>query len=541
MGLLLLITYSALYLNPDYKKEYVAGIIPKITKLKQVKVKKIVIIGGSNASFGIDTDLMERELGLPVINLALHGGLPIKYIVEQAKEYMNEGDILIFSKEYEGLKDRHWNVMNGIELSKVATYDWSQARILFSDRTLFETTISGIFGTIKRYIERYPVEGRKNITSVYDSRAFEKDNLLGEYISGEYGLKVEEHPLGMLNSDSKILSGLKEYKLFFEKKGVQFYITPPVVIKGYFKEENVLPFWYSFSENTGIPLLNMDKKYTYDKRYFFNSHYHTNQSGRKLRTESLISDIIGAGLGIKSPQKNKTVYLSKSEALNEVNLASFNAPYNFDILRRDDKEIRVRQSGDLGHNYFRIRFENKDYKGYNFYLHLKCDREVIENIKFRGTGKLVNFDTIINLGQGNYGVWKKVDKVVYKNGNSYLGIAFPENEALINKEFTIKEVGVYRNFGKEDVMLEVYPLEMKNGERIFFEVLSKNEDIALADIISSQDNLERVVLKIGTLYEVEKSNGLLSFRDFYSGELLFRTNNAISFSATTNTVVKIKI
>jgi len=295
-GIILLICYSALYLNPDYKKEYVAGIIPKLNKLKEVDVKKIVIIGGSNASFGIDTELMERRLGIPVVNMALHGGIPVKYTLEQVKPYMNRGDILVFSKEYEGLRDRDWNTLNGTEISKVATYDLSQVRVLLSDRTMFETTVSNVLKTIKKYIDLHPIEGRKEITSVYDSRAFKKDNLIPEFIEGNYKLEVKEHELKLLEENSAVLKGLKEYKDYFERKEVQFYLTPPVIIKGYFEEDKILPYWHFFSERTGIPMLNADKKYSLEKKYFYNSHYHPNYKGRKIRTEMLIEDVLEKNL-----------------------------------------------------------------------------------------------------------------------------------------------------------------------------------------------------------------------------------------------------
>ena len=73
-------------------------------------------------------------------------------------------------------------------------------------------------------------------------------------------------------------------------------MTPPVIIKGYFEEDKILPFWDFFSEKTGIPMLNSNKKYSLDKKYFFNSHYHPNYKGRKIRTEMLIEDILKKNL-----------------------------------------------------------------------------------------------------------------------------------------------------------------------------------------------------------------------------------------------------
>jgi len=538
--ILTLICYSALYLNPDYKKEYVAGIVSKLHKLKDVDVNKIVFIGGSNASFGIDTELMETELGIPVVNMALHGGIPVKYLVEQVKPYVKKGDILVFSKEYEGFRDSDWNTLNGIEISKVATYDIFQMRILFTDRKMFETTISNVFKTIKKYIDLYPIQGRKGLKSVYDARAFRRDNLLPDMIDGKYKLEIKNHELKLLDGNSKILEGLKEYKNYFESKEVKFLLTPPVVIKGYFDENKILPFWHFFSEKTGIPMLNNTKKYTLDKKYFFNSHYHTNYQGRKIRTELLIEDIISSGLMSKESQRtHNNVMVGNAFKFNKANLDSFTTPYNFEILERDGNHIKLKQTGSLNHNYFRIRFNDKDYTGYNFFLQLECDTTVIENIKFRGAGQLAEFDTILNLGNNNYKLWKKLQKVLYKNSNSYMGIAFPENHELKAKEFIIKDVGVFENFGMNDIFVDKYELGNNDRGSLFFEVLSDRNFFDLSEIINWSNQMKHTKLESNRLYKVYVKKTNVRFENFYKGTTVFETTQKIVFKKSNDFVIRI--
>lgn len=539
-GIILLISYAALHLNPDYKKEYVAGIIPKLDKLKEVKARKIVIIGGSNASFGIDTGLMERRLGIPVVNMALHGGIPVKYVVEQVKPFMNENDILIFSKEYEGLRDRDWNMINGTEISKVATYDITQIRVLLSDRTLFETTVSNIFNTIKKYIELHPIKGRNGISSVYDARAFEEDNLKAKYITGTYKLQIEQHEIKNIEKSSILLSGLKRYKDYFDNKGVKFYFTPPVVIKGYFEEDQILPFWNFFSEQTGIPWLNDNKKYSFDKKYFFNSHYHPNLTGRRIRTISLIEDIVNAGLvmkNLKTPSEN--IFVGEKRNISLANLESFNGLHNFEILKRNKNEINIKQRGDLSHNYFRIRFENRDYTGYNFYLRIQCDNEVLSKIKFRGAGQLANFDTVIDYGNNIYGLWKNTDNVLYKNGNSYFGISFPDDEKLMEKELTIENVGVYENFGKDDNLAKHYTITNEQENVLFFKIISKKDMLDLKDIVDSEDRLDDIGLKTNKLYKVVIKKNKILIKDFYKEALVFETSEDFSFESTSIATIMI--
>jgi|GEM_PF-5769351 len=292
IGIIASLSYALLYLNSNYSNEYVGGIRGKLKKLKETKGQKIVVVGGSNATFGIDTETMEDKLKIPVVNMAVHGGLSVKYMMEQVKPYLREGDVLIMSREPDGLAgDHRWNYMVGTEVSLMPTYNFSEIEVLLSDRNLFETSITAFFNTIKLYVRWYPFEKRTEITSIYDSRVFKGDNVLPEYLEGSYTDTLEQHQLNRPRQNSLLITGLKNYKTELEKRGVGFYMTPAVVVEGYFIETEIMPFWGYISDQTQIPLLNEEKTYVFDKKYFLDSPHHTNLGGRELRTESFIQDI----------------------------------------------------------------------------------------------------------------------------------------------------------------------------------------------------------------------------------------------------------
>ena len=53
-------------LQPDtYVDTYYAELPRKVDRLEQVSGKRVVVIGGSSVAFGIDSKLMEQELGIP--------------------------------------------------------------------------------------------------------------------------------------------------------------------------------------------------------------------------------------------------------------------------------------------------------------------------------------------------------------------------------------------------------------------------------------------------------------------------------------------
>jgi len=75
---LVALTITALFIAtpPDDKHLYQASLL-KSNLLRTVPSPRIIIVGGSNVAFGIDSELMEEELDIPVINDGLHVALGI--------------------------------------------------------------------------------------------------------------------------------------------------------------------------------------------------------------------------------------------------------------------------------------------------------------------------------------------------------------------------------------------------------------------------------------------------------------------------------
>jgi len=62
---------------------------------------KLLIVGGSGALFGINARLLERELGVPSVNLGTHAVLATAYILNLARKSARPGDTVLLVFEYE--------------------------------------------------------------------------------------------------------------------------------------------------------------------------------------------------------------------------------------------------------------------------------------------------------------------------------------------------------------------------------------------------------------------------------------------------------
>jgi hypothetical protein len=82
---------------------------------------RIIIVGGSNALFGIDAELIERKLGVTTVNYATHGGLG-GYVLDRARTVISPGDTVLLCPEYELWHNRATD-LSDVEWAYVCTYD----------------------------------------------------------------------------------------------------------------------------------------------------------------------------------------------------------------------------------------------------------------------------------------------------------------------------------------------------------------------------------------------------------------------------------
>lgn len=61
----------------------------------RVHGKRLLIFGDSSSIFGIDSPLLSQKTGIPVVNMALHGGLPLDAIAKFAMEKSRKGDVVV--------------------------------------------------------------------------------------------------------------------------------------------------------------------------------------------------------------------------------------------------------------------------------------------------------------------------------------------------------------------------------------------------------------------------------------------------------------
>ena len=102
LSLLVIISISAfLIFLPSDESNIYGSLYDKHKYIEESNKKNIIILGGSNILMGIDSELMENKLSeYNVVNIGINAGIGLRFLINDIKSYIKEGDIVVIGAEY---------------------------------------------------------------------------------------------------------------------------------------------------------------------------------------------------------------------------------------------------------------------------------------------------------------------------------------------------------------------------------------------------------------------------------------------------------
>jgi len=101
MGLLVLMTYIAIWMVPTRSDLVYASLLDKHNLLLTTPSPRLIFVGGSGIALGLDSALVEEQLGLSVINMGINAGFGLHYMLTEVESVLRQGDIVVIVPEYE--------------------------------------------------------------------------------------------------------------------------------------------------------------------------------------------------------------------------------------------------------------------------------------------------------------------------------------------------------------------------------------------------------------------------------------------------------
>ena len=73
----------------------------KLERAEQIRAPKLLVVGGSSTLFGISARQLERDLGIPTVNMGTHAALGPSYMVRLVRRVARPGDTVLLALEYD--------------------------------------------------------------------------------------------------------------------------------------------------------------------------------------------------------------------------------------------------------------------------------------------------------------------------------------------------------------------------------------------------------------------------------------------------------
>ncbi|HHT53803.1 MAG TPA: hypothetical protein GX011_02565 [Clostridiales bacterium] len=279
---------------PQYSKTFLGELADKHERLKEIEEPKIIVVGGSSVAFGLDSKLLEEHMGMPVVNFGLYASLGTKIMFDLTRPYIREGDIVIIAPELDPQTLSLY--FNAEAMWQALDSDFSMlARVRGSE---LAALVGGWFEYVGKKSRLWLTRADLDPEGVYNRDSF------NEYGDISYPRPYNTMLLGydpnkQIVLDPSIYSRdfldyMNEYIAHIRKRGAKAYYTfPPMnsTALAPADDESLLEFYRFLRENIDCEAISDINDYLIEENYFFDSNFHLNDSGVRLRTALLIEDL----------------------------------------------------------------------------------------------------------------------------------------------------------------------------------------------------------------------------------------------------------
>ena len=276
-----------LFIAPQYTHEYTASFIDKMNRLESIKEPKIVLVSNSNLAFGIQSELIEEELGMPVVNLGFHGGLGNAFHERMPLFNLSKGDIIVIAH----LTYADDDTIADPELAMLTVENYFHYWKIFRLKDY-----PRIISILPKYTKKCFVRWREKAdvppsSTCYARSAFNKygDNIFPRDV--EAGESAPE--LRHVSVNDVCMNRINDFYEQCKEKGISVVIAGAPIINGLhgFDADEYIQFQKEVENRAACPVISDFTDYFFDKKYFFASNLHMTNEGARLRTEQLIKDL----------------------------------------------------------------------------------------------------------------------------------------------------------------------------------------------------------------------------------------------------------
>ena len=282
-----------------YQESYYAELDLMYQRLKNSQGPKILVVGGSNVAFGLDSGLMEDLLAekgkkYTVCSFGLYAAVGTSAMLDLSLDTLKTGDIVVLAME---------PTSETLSSYFGATAFWKCAE----DAPHLLTKVgrekhSALFGNYIPYLQErfeiYTTGELPKVEGVYAKSSFdERCDLVYERAGNAMALGYDTATpvdLAAVRIEAKFAQQVNEYVKAAQKKGatVVFSFSPLNRSALVGEKTGVEDFFQLCNETFDCPIISDPNRYILDSGWFYDSNFHLNTPGAVVRTVMLTEDVL---------------------------------------------------------------------------------------------------------------------------------------------------------------------------------------------------------------------------------------------------------
>ena len=286
---------------PEYYGESYYAQLPELyQKLKETEGKKVVIVGGSNVAFGVNTAQMEqylRDCGFDytVCSFGLYAAVGTSAMLELSRDFIGEGDIVILA--IEPTSETFSTYFGATAMLKCAESD---GEMLLH---LNESQQSNLVGNYLSYLQERAEIQRTGLLpqaeGVYAKSSFDEN---GDLVYDRPGNAMtlgydSANPIDFagITFDPAFTEQVNGYVAEAEAKGATVLMSFSPMNRGAVTdagEEVIYDFFLELQDLFHCRIISDPNNYIMDSGWFYDNNFHLNNAGAQIRTHTLTGDLL---------------------------------------------------------------------------------------------------------------------------------------------------------------------------------------------------------------------------------------------------------
>lgn len=279
---------------------YLAAVLEKDRIIRSTASPKIILVGGSNLAFGIDSRMLEDSLGLNVVNMGLYAKLGLRYMLAQVRPYIQPGDVVVVVPEYDQFYGDFANGDNTLNTALLyapgdrigdfmRSYSFFDVVLRPRAENARRSFLRAAAAAVGREKEFFPPDNNP----VYNRRSF---NRYGDVVShiGKKGLNPDSIFVRALpppkDFNRRTLKDLNLIAVKARDEGAHaYFLFPSYIDRAYrINAAAIESLRFRLRKGMRIPIIGLPSDFVYPGRYFFDTRYHLTEEGRGVRTARMI-------------------------------------------------------------------------------------------------------------------------------------------------------------------------------------------------------------------------------------------------------------